>query len=122
MTPVPFRKLVHGWNRIQEPTFPSLIGLKYPSTCKMLPNYDKGRHADPAGPPVSQTATAQAHIDAVWFLVGNGGMGYGDYYWGLFRDYYFPTKHQGFEGPGRFQMKACGVQMLPHFFNAVSDI
>ena len=34
----------------------------------------------------------------------------------------FPTKHQGFEGPGRFQMKACGVQMLPHFFNAVSDI
>ena len=24
----------------------------------------------------------------VWFLVGNGGMGYGDYYWGLYRDYY----------------------------------
>ena len=24
----------------------------------------------------------------VWFLVGNGGMGYGDYYWGLDRGYY----------------------------------
>ena len=23
-----------------------------------------------------------------WFLVGNGGMDYGDYYWGLYRDYY----------------------------------
>ena len=21
---------------------------------------------------------------AVWFVVGNGGMGYGDYYWGLY--------------------------------------
>ena len=25
---------------------------------------------------------------AVWFLVGNGGMDYGDVYWGLYRDYY----------------------------------
>ena len=25
---------------------------------------------------------------SVWFLVGNGGMDYGDYYWGLYRDYY----------------------------------
>ena len=25
---------------------------------------------------------------SVWFLVGNGGMGYGDYIWGLYRDYY----------------------------------
>ena len=24
---------------------------------------------------------------AVWFLVGNGGMDYGDYFWGLYRDY-----------------------------------
>ena len=24
----------------------------------------------------------------VWFLVGNGGMDYGDHYWGLCRDYY----------------------------------
>ena len=24
----------------------------------------------------------------VWFLVGNGAMGYGDYYWVLYRDYY----------------------------------
>ena len=24
----------------------------------------------------------------VWFLVGNGGMDYGDYCWGLYRDYY----------------------------------
>ena len=24
----------------------------------------------------------------VWFLVGNGGMDYGDYYWGLYRAYY----------------------------------
>ena len=24
----------------------------------------------------------------VWCLVGNGGMDYGDYYWGLYRDYY----------------------------------
>ena len=24
----------------------------------------------------------------VWFLVGNGGMHHGDYYWGLYRDYY----------------------------------
>ena len=23
-----------------------------------------------------------------WCLVGNGGMCYGDYYWGLYRDYY----------------------------------
>ena len=35
----------------------------------------------------------------VWVLVGNGGMGYGDYYWELYRDHYrdpfpFPTKHQ----------------------------
>ena len=37
----------------------------------------------------------------VWFLVGNGGMDYGDYCWGLYRDYYyrdpfppFPAKHQ----------------------------
>ena len=22
-----------------------------------------------------------------WFLVGNGGMDYGDYYWELYRDY-----------------------------------
>ena len=25
---------------------------------------------------------------SVWFLVGNGGMDYGDYYWGFYRDYY----------------------------------
>ena len=26
---------------------------------------------------------------SVWFLVGHGGMGYGDYYyWGFYRDYY----------------------------------
>ena len=25
---------------------------------------------------------------SVWFLVGNGGMDYWDYYWGLYRDYY----------------------------------
>ena len=24
---------------------------------------------------------------AVWFLVGNGGMGYGGYYWALYGDY-----------------------------------
>ena len=24
----------------------------------------------------------------VWFLVGNGGMDYGNYYWGVYRDYY----------------------------------
>ena len=24
----------------------------------------------------------------VWFLLGTGGMGYGDYYWGLYWDYY----------------------------------
>ena len=24
----------------------------------------------------------------VWFLVGNGRMDYGDYYWGLYTDYY----------------------------------
>ena len=24
----------------------------------------------------------------VWCLVGNGGMDYGDYYWGLYRDYH----------------------------------
>ena len=23
-----------------------------------------------------------------WCLAGNGGIGYGDYYWGLYRDYY----------------------------------
>ena len=35
------------------------------------------------------------------FLVGNGGVDYGDYYWGLCRDYYnrdpfpaFPTKRR----------------------------
>ena len=27
-------------------------------------------------------------IVPVWFLVGNGGMDYGDYHWGLYRDYY----------------------------------
>ena len=27
-------------------------------------------------------------MKTVWFLVGNGGMDYGDYYWGLYRDYY----------------------------------
>ena len=26
-------------------------------------------------------------IGPVWFLVGNGGLDYGDYYWGLCRDY-----------------------------------
>ena len=26
--------------------------------------------------------------ESPWCLVGNGGMGYGDYYWGLYRDYY----------------------------------
>ena len=25
---------------------------------------------------------------SVWFLAGNGGIDYGDYYWGLYRDYY----------------------------------
>ena len=25
---------------------------------------------------------------SAWFLVGNGGIDYGDYYWGLYRDYY----------------------------------
>ena len=35
----------------------------------------------------------------VWFLVGNGGMDIGDYYWGVYRDYYretfaFVTKNQ----------------------------
>ena len=32
----------------------------------------------------------------VWFLVRNRGMGYGDYYWGLYRDYYrdpFPNPY-----------------------------
>ena len=28
------------------------------------------------------------HHDPVWFLVGNGGMDYGDNYWGLYRGYY----------------------------------
>ena len=28
------------------------------------------------------------HGLSVWFLVGNGGMDYGDYYWGEYRDYY----------------------------------
>ena len=27
-------------------------------------------------------------IVPVWCLVGNGGMDYGDYYWGLYRGYY----------------------------------
>ena len=27
-------------------------------------------------------------LPSVWFLVGNGGMDYGDYYWGLYRGYY----------------------------------
>ena len=32
----------------------------------------------------------------VWFLVGYGGMGYGDYCWGLLQGSIppFPTKHQ----------------------------
>ena len=38
-------------------------------------------------------------LKSLWFLVGNGGTDYGDYYWGSYRDYYgdpplFPTKHQ----------------------------
>ena len=47
---------------------------------------------------ISATAKAEALQVTVWFLVGNGGMDYGDYYGGLYRDYYrdpFPTKHQG---------------------------
>ena len=33
---------------------------------------------------LSPTEVAQ---NSVWFLVGNAGMDYGDYYWGLKRDY-----------------------------------
>ena len=37
---------------------------------------------------ISATAKAEALQVTVWFLVGNGGMDYGDYYEGLYRDYY----------------------------------
>ena len=29
----------------------------------------------------------QHSVQAVWLLVGNGGLDYGDYYWGLHNDY-----------------------------------
>ena len=29
-----------------------------------------------------------SQVFSVWFLVGNGDMDYGDYYGGLYRDYY----------------------------------
>ena len=35
-----------------------------------------------------------ACLSTVWFLVGNGGMDYGDYYWGFYRDYFWdPFPH-----------------------------
>ena len=38
---------------------------------------------------VPRTSGVSHHIlKTVWFLVGNGGMDYEDYYWGLYGDYY----------------------------------
>ena len=60
-------------------------------------------------PPVLQTAAALVQCapfslsskqqlgKTVWFLVGNGGMDYGDYYWGLYKDCHrdpFPHSYQ----------------------------
>ena len=36
-------------------------------------------------------------ISSVWFFVGNGRLGYGDYHWRLYRDYYMdPFPHSLF--------------------------
>ena len=42
---------------------------------------------DPCEKSQKMRAWIDPHI-TVWFLLGNGGMGCGDYYWGLCRDYY----------------------------------
>ena len=41
-----------------------------------------------AGRETTLIAPAVHACPTVWFLVGNGGMCYGDYYWGTYRDYY----------------------------------
>ena len=50
---------------------PATLNQTPPSRLGLLPNYD-----------TSKTPFTS------WFLVGNGGRGYGDDYWGLYRDYY----------------------------------
>ena len=41
-----------------------------------------------------QPSFQSGHSSTVWLLVGNGGMDYGDYYCGLYRDYYIdPVPH-----------------------------
>ena len=38
---------------------------------------------------IYQLVLLHLHLpESVWFLVGNGGMDYGDCYWGLYRGYY----------------------------------
>ena len=61
----------------------SLVGLGSTSTCLVSSSlWFAGVHVrlqPKQKPEIGKT---------VWFLVGNGGMGYGDHYWGLYRGYY----------------------------------
>ena len=50
-------------------------------------------------------------IQSVWCLVGNGGMGYGDYSLGVYRDYYRdPFPHSLLSTRQQYQMPPCRLE------------
>ena len=49
----------------------------------------------------------------VWFLVGNGGMDYGDYYCGLYRDYYTDPFLHSLIRPDSIAMMQCQAVKSP---------
>ena len=67
---------------------------------------------DHPDPNLDQFTVLQGALRTVWFLVGNGGMHYGDYYWGLYRGSIppFPTKHQTEEITLGGDDHLCGYQ------------
>ena len=62
------------------------IALVYPKNFAMQSAYCHNLAVFGGARPRLRQAIETA-ISTVWFLVGTGGMGYGDYYWGLYRDY-----------------------------------
>ena len=48
----------------------------------------EGAVLDALPPGKTNTSAGPGIPITVWFLVGNGGMSYGHYYWGLYKNYY----------------------------------
>ena len=63
---------------------------------------------------VPSSENASDASSTVWFLVGNGGMDYGDYYWGFYRDYYRdPFPHSLLRTRQSKSLRGCTAPCLP---------